>query len=82
MSKGAVVPRMTKAMALEWGRYGINVNALCPGCIDTEIQPPSLADRVGPEAGQHAAAQASEPKDLDVVLTMLCANGATSSMAR
>ena len=36
MSKAAVV-HMTKAMALEWGRFGINVNALCPGYIDTEI---------------------------------------------
>ncbi len=36
MSKAAVV-HMTKAMAAEWGRYGINVNALCPGYIDTEI---------------------------------------------
>jgi NAD(P)-dependent dehydrogenase (short-subunit alcohol dehydrogenase family) len=36
MSKAAVV-HMTRAMALEWGRYDINVNALCPGYIDTEI---------------------------------------------
>lgn len=36
MSKAAVV-HMTKAMALEWGRYGINVNAICPGYIETEI---------------------------------------------
>jgi NAD(P)-dependent dehydrogenase (short-subunit alcohol dehydrogenase family) len=36
MSKAAVI-HMTKAMALEWGRFGINVNALCPGYIDTEI---------------------------------------------
>ena len=36
MSKAAVV-QMTKAMALEWGRYGINVNAICPGYIETEI---------------------------------------------
>ena len=36
VSKAAVV-HMTRAMALEWGRYGINVNALCPGYIDTEI---------------------------------------------
>jgi NAD(P)-dependent dehydrogenase (short-subunit alcohol dehydrogenase family) len=36
MSKAAVI-QMTKAMALEWGRFGINVNAICPGYIDTEI---------------------------------------------
>ena len=30
MSKAAVV-QMTKAMALEWGKFGINVNAICPG---------------------------------------------------
>ena len=36
MSKAAVI-HMTRAMALEWGRYGINVNAICPGYIDTEI---------------------------------------------
>ena len=36
MSKAAVV-HMTRAMALEWGRFGINVNAICPGYIDTEI---------------------------------------------
>ena len=36
MSKAAVV-QMTKAMALEWGRYNINVNAICPGYIVTEL---------------------------------------------
>jgi NAD(P)-dependent dehydrogenase (short-subunit alcohol dehydrogenase family) len=36
MSKAAVV-QMTKAQALEWGRFGINVNAICPGYIRTEI---------------------------------------------
>ncbi len=36
MSKAAVL-HMTRAQALEWGRYGINVNAICPGYIRTEI---------------------------------------------
>jgi len=36
MSKSAVVA-MTKVMALEWARYGIRVNAICPGYIRTEM---------------------------------------------
>lgn len=35
-SKAAVI-QMTKALALEWARYGIRVNALCPGYIETSI---------------------------------------------
>lgn len=33
-SKAALV-QLTKATALEWARYGIRVNALCPGYIET-----------------------------------------------
>lgn len=29
--------QMSRAMALEWARYGIRVNALCPGYIATDI---------------------------------------------
>lgn len=36
MSKAAVV-QMTRALAHEWGRYHINVNAICPGYIETGI---------------------------------------------
>ena len=35
-SKGGVM-QLTRAMALEWARYGIRVNALCPGYIETEL---------------------------------------------
>ncbi len=46
MSKAAVV-HMTKAMAVEWGRYGINVNAICPGYIGTELNAEFFASDAG-----------------------------------
>jgi NAD(P)-dependent dehydrogenase (short-subunit alcohol dehydrogenase family) len=36
ISKAGVV-QMTKALALEWARHGIRVNALAPGYVQTEI---------------------------------------------
>jgi NAD(P)-dependent dehydrogenase (short-subunit alcohol dehydrogenase family) len=74
MSKAAVV-HMTKAMALEWGRFGINVNALCPGYIDTEINHHHWQT----EAGQKLISmlprkRIGKPADLDAALMMLCAN--------
>jgi NAD(P)-dependent dehydrogenase (short-subunit alcohol dehydrogenase family) len=36
ISKAAVI-QMTRVQALEWGPFGINVNAICPGYIRTEM---------------------------------------------
>jgi NAD(P)-dependent dehydrogenase (short-subunit alcohol dehydrogenase family) len=74
MSKAAVV-HMTRAMALEWGKFGINVNAICPGYIDTEINHHHWQT----EQGQKLVAmlprkRLGEPRDLDALLVMLCSN--------
>jgi NAD(P)-dependent dehydrogenase (short-subunit alcohol dehydrogenase family) len=74
MSKAAVI-HMTRAMALEWGKYDINVNAICPGYIDTEINHHHWQT----DAGQKLIhmlprKRLGSPQDLDAVLMMLCAN--------
>jgi NAD(P)-dependent dehydrogenase (short-subunit alcohol dehydrogenase family) len=74
MSKAAVV-QMTKAQALEWGRFGINVNAICPGYIRTEIN-----DAYWDTEGGHKLMQllprkrVGNAEDLDGVLLLLTAD--------
>ena len=38
------VEGMTKAMAIEWGQYGIRVNTICPTFVRTELTEPTFAD--------------------------------------
>jgi len=73
MSKAAVV-HMTRAMALEWGRYDINVNAICPGYIDTEINHHHWQSESGRKLlSMMPRKRIGKPEDLDAVLMMLCA---------
>ncbi|HEY3049900.1 MAG TPA: SDR family oxidoreductase [Polaromonas sp.] len=71
MSKAAVV-QMTRAMALEWGKFGINVNAICPGYIDTEINHHHWETEQGMKLVQMLPRKRiGKPEDLDVLLVML-----------
>ena len=74
MSKAAVI-QMTKAMALEWGRFGINVNAICPGYIDTEINHHHWQTEAGQKLLQMLPRKrVGQPHDLDALLVMLCSD--------
>ncbi len=44
-SKGALIS-MTRALAAEWGRHNINVNAICPGFFASKMSQSTL-DRIG-----------------------------------
>ena len=71
MSKAAVV-QMTRAMAVEWGKFGINVNAICPGYIDTEINHHHWETEQGKKLVQMLPRKRiGKPQDLDALLVML-----------
>ena len=74
MSKAALI-QMTRAMALEWGKYGINVNALCPGYINTEMNHHHWQTEQGQKLIQMLPRKrVGQPADLDAVLVMLCSD--------
>ena len=74
MSKAAII-HMTKALALEWGRFGINVNALCPGYIDTEINHHHWQTEQGQKlVNMLPRKRVGKPEDLDAVLVTLCSD--------
>ena len=74
MSKAAVV-HMTRAMALEWARYNINVNAICPGYISTELNEQHWETEAGRKLiSMTPRKRLGEPQDLDGLLMLLCSD--------
>ncbi|SEL55573.1 gluconate 5-dehydrogenase [Roseovarius azorensis] len=72
-SKGGVA-QMTRAMAEAWSRHGVNVNALAPGFIRTELTAPVFDDpeRAARNAAQTCIGRNGEVGDMDGPLLFLC----------
>lgn len=71
MSKAAVV-QMTRALAHEWGRYNINVNAICPGYIETGINREYWRTDGGKKLmSMLPRRRVGQPEDLDGLLLLL-----------
>jgi NAD(P)-dependent dehydrogenase (short-subunit alcohol dehydrogenase family) len=71
MSKAAVV-MMTKGLAREWANKGVNVNAICPGYIVTEINEDWLQSEGGKKMlSRFPRRRAGEERDLDGALLLL-----------
>lgn len=74
MSKAAMV-QMTKSMALEWGRYNINTNAICPGYMLTEVNAAHFASEQGQKfISQLPRQRAGKPEDLDGLILLLASD--------
>ena len=68
----AAVNRMTEALAVEWVRYGINVNAIAPGAFMTEMMEGRIA-RVGDFTNDLPRRRIGDPAQLDSTLLYLAA---------
>ena len=76
MSKAAVI-QMTRAMALEWARYNINVNAICPGYISTELNEHHWETEAGRKlVSMLPRKRLGTPEDLDGLLLLLSSDQA------
>jgi NAD(P)-dependent dehydrogenase (short-subunit alcohol dehydrogenase family) len=79
ISKAGVV-QMTKALALEWARHGIRVNALAPGYIETELNDEFFGSDAGKALIRRIPQRRlGEARELDGPLLLL-ASGAGSYM--
>ena len=66
ISKAAVV-RMTEALAVEWAKFGINVNAIAPGMFESEMMGEML-QRVGDVTEEFPRRRMGDPRQLDSTL--------------
>ena len=70
VSKAAVV-RMTEALAVEWSRFHINVNAIAPGAFASEMMD-GMLERVGDITKHFPRQRIGDPAQLDSTLLFLC----------
>lgn len=74
ISKAGVI-QATKAMALEWARHGIRVNALLPGYVRTELNSEFLDSEVGDKLRMRVPSRRfNELVDLDGPLLLLASD--------
>lgn len=73
-SKGGLL-NLTRALAVDWARHGIRVNALAPGYVVTELNREFLESEPG-EALRNGVPQRrfGQPADLEAPLLLLCAD--------
>ncbi|WP_321884668.1 SDR family NAD(P)-dependent oxidoreductase [Paraburkholderia bannensis] len=69
-SKAAVI-RLTEALAMEWARHGINVNAIAPGVFRTEMTADHLETHGDAVLARMPRKRAGEPAQLDSTLLYL-----------
>ena len=76
-SKGALIA-FTKALAIEWARHGVTVNAVAPGYFRTDLNKKALDDvQVGPKIVKHIPLRrVGQPEELGPLVVYLASDAA------
>lgn len=67
----AAIARMSEVLAVEWARYGINVNCIAPGAFASEMMDGMLS-RMGDITARFPRRRIGDPAQLDSTLLYLC----------
>lgn len=78
MTKGGLM-QLSRALAVEWARYNVRVNAICPGWIETELTKPYMQDQKTVEAGlrQIPLRRFGRPEDIGPLAVYLASDEAS-----
>jgi NAD(P)-dependent dehydrogenase (short-subunit alcohol dehydrogenase family) len=68
----AAISRMTEVLAVEWVRYGINVNGIAPGAFSSEMMD-GMIERIGDFTPMMPRKRMGDPAQLDSTLLYLVA---------
>ena len=68
----AAINRMTEALAVEWARFGINVNGIAPGAFSSEMMD-GMVERIGDFTHTLPRKRMGDPAQLDSSLLYLVA---------
>ena len=77
-AKAALVG-LTRELALQWSRYDVRVNALCPGMFPTEMTAELVeSDQLrGAFEGEIALRRIARPDELDAAIAFLCSSASS-----
>jgi NAD(P)-dependent dehydrogenase (short-subunit alcohol dehydrogenase family) len=67
----AAVARMSEVLAVEWARFGINVNCIAPGAFSSEMMD-GMLERMGDITQRFPRRRIGDPAQLDSTLLYLC----------
>ena len=75
LTKGGLA-QLSKALAVEWARYNVRVNAICPGWIETDLTKPYMQDQKTVDAGlrQIPLRRFGKPEDIGPMAVYLAAD--------